>query len=416
MVWGFYEEFITLNESLNNLKEQFNGEIYIINNNLFDQYYFLDIDTNIKSLLMDYFNSEEFEITSDIEAYTKLYSNGVKYNDQDMAFSFINRHDDEGIEVVDFIDKAELIYSTKDSAYKTISVKDYRFELFKDSLQKGTIMEKIQLMIENEEDKVKIIPVTSISSYLNINLPVCRNNKFNEMYLEDTNKYLPILQKYWGKESTFRTLNFYRNPDESNEILELSQGQIIIDIINQSEKVLNGDNDYSDIFITSPTGSGKSLLFQIPAIHLASSENKALTIVITPLIALMQDQVLKLVEEYGVDFVTYINSSEEQHQTLAEQLPKLENDNLTTKKWMNLLKRIELCDREGIAQQSETAQLIVDDMNILSTETFNGDEELMEKFWEVRKSPEASADLGLYPINERILLFLDQALFYAELK
>ncbi|MEW9502956.1 MerR family transcriptional regulator [Jeotgalibacillus marinus] len=117
-------------------------------------------------------------------------------------------------------------------------------------------------------------------------------------------------------------------------------------------------------------------------------------------------------QEKERDWQSYF--SEEEHQILAEQLPKLENDDLTTKKWMNLLKRIELCVQTGETPQSEIAQLIVDDIEILSHETFNGDEELMEKFWEVRKSKEKSEELGLYPIDERILIFLDQAIVYAD--
>jgi len=117
---------------------------------------------------------------------------------------------------------------------------------------------------------------------------------------------------------------------------------------------------------------------------------------------------LGLNEEKERDWKRYFSEAEQQ--TLADSLPKLENDDLLTKKWMNLLKRIELCVRMGETPQSETAQLIVDDMEILSLETFNGDEELMERFWEVRKSPDASAELGLYPIDEGIIIFLEQAM------
>src|SRR5690606_18862515 len=52
---------------------------------------------------------------------------------------------------------------------------------------------------------------------------------------------------------------------------------------------------------------GKSLLFQIPAIHLMR-QYKAVTIVITPLIALMNDQVEQLTNERDVEGVTFINS------------------------------------------------------------------------------------------------------------
>ncbi|WP_342512128.1 MerR family transcriptional regulator [Sporosarcina sp. FSL K6-1522] len=102
--------------------------------------------------------------------------------------------------------------------------------------------------------------------------------------------------------------------------------------------------------------------------------------------------------------------TEDEKQRLIEQLPKLEKDNSTTKKWMNLIKRIEMCMDKELSPQSKEMQLIMDDMNILSEETFQGDQQLMDKFWEVRKSEKASEDLRLYPIQPAILEFIEQAL------
>ncbi len=61
-----------------------------------------------------------------------------------------------------------------------------------------------------------------------------------------------------------------------------------------------------------PTGMGKSLCYQIPALHFAAAKNKdsakpCLTLVISPLIALMKDQVDTLVRK-GIS-ATFINSS-----------------------------------------------------------------------------------------------------------
>ncbi|QEG20170.1 RecQ family ATP-dependent DNA helicase [Mariniblastus fucicola] len=66
--------------------------------------------------------------------------------------------------------------------------------------------------------------------------------------------------------------------------------------------------------VIMPTGMGKSLCFQVPAISLASrqTERRGLTLVISPLIALMKDQVDSLVRK-GVS-ATFINSSLERGQ------------------------------------------------------------------------------------------------------
>lgn len=63
----------------------------------------------------------------------------------------------------------------------------------------------------------------------------------------------------------------------------------------------------TDLLITLPTGGGKSLLFQGPAILRSAFTNK-LTIVITPLKALMQDQVKALWDKGFYGCVEYLNS------------------------------------------------------------------------------------------------------------
>lgn len=75
------------------------------------------------------------------------------------------------------------------------------------------------------------------------------------------NDALAVLQKYW-KHNSFRSLQ--------NEIIEsILQGQ--------------------DTFAVMPTGGGKSVCFQVPALL-----NKGICLVISPLVALMKDQVANL--------------------------------------------------------------------------------------------------------------------------
>lgn len=101
--------------------------------------------------------------------------------------------------------------------------------------------------------------------------------------------------------------------------------------------------------------------------------------------------------------------SEAQQDQLKQALPKLENSDVSTKKWINLIKRIELCLASGVSPESVEVQLIVEDMDILSAETFGNDLQLADDFWEVRKSAEASEQLGLYPIDSAVIEFLEKA-------
>lgn len=95
-----------------------------------------------------------------------------------------------------------------------------------------------------------------------------------------------LLKKFWGENAEFRDIQVYENPELGNEIIPVSQGLLVDTIIKEYKNGCEGIQP-RDIFITAPTGAGKSLIFQLPAFYAASQGD--VTIVVSPLKALMTD-------------------------------------------------------------------------------------------------------------------------------
>ncbi len=121
-----------------------------------------------------------------------------------------------------------------------------------------------------------------------------------------SNELISLLQSYWGSNADFRSLTVYKNPETSSDTVEISQGKVVQLIIDEYTRSREGKK-YRDLLLTAPTGAGKSLLFQLPAFHI--SHHGDVSIVVSPLIALMKDQVSTIINERNFQKVAYINST-----------------------------------------------------------------------------------------------------------
>lgn len=114
-----------------------------------------------------------------------------------------------------------------------------------------------------------------------------------------------LMKEIYGYDE-FRDLEIYDDLFRGKDKITLSQGQLIEHVLREAEKAREGAEDVDNILLTAPTGSGKSLLFQLPAIWLGRKHG-LLTLVVSPLKALIVDQVESL-EEMGYTRVGYASS------------------------------------------------------------------------------------------------------------
>lgn len=99
--------------------------------------------------------------------------------------------------------------------------------------------------------------------------------------------------------------------------------------------------------------------------------------------------------------------NQEEQVRLKAMLPKLETENITSEKWIHMMKRILLCAEKKLPPHSEEAQLLAADIQLLTAETFDGDTHLADKFWEVRKSEQHSKAMNLYPVKKEVLDYVE---------
>ncbi len=310
-----YEEFLYFYDFIINEYEN----IYVVNNNIYNNFYPLCVEISLetKLLLKDFFsedvddNISNFQIV-DGEKYTKIFSNikeinenyFVRYNDiseiENIKIKNINLFDTDNIQPLITKNKDEL---SSDNVLFMQETEDYLYVLEKLSNNQEISVNLDSYIGEDSiNNKLQIIstyiaPITLIKS------------EDKDKSLQTNPKFKEILQKYW-KHDSFRNLKIYNFEKIKNGIKsveEVSQENIISDIVKQVETFKQDSQaDYRDVFVTAPTGAGKSAMFLIPAMYLAEQYN-LVTLVISPLIGLMNDQVSNL-EKQGYKCAKTINS------------------------------------------------------------------------------------------------------------
>jgi DEAD/DEAH box helicase domain protein len=296
-----YEELLLLNSFV---FDQYKN-IYVVVNNIYMDQFPLDIpvQSSIRDGLVSHFldtdgDEEDDRKIGDIDEYIGLY-NGIKeYN---------------GFLLGAYCDE-KILSNSKIEYINLFKPEDVKIETVENASNLNDIVEESdyislvkKVFDEPDELYVRISNYTGDINKLKIHLQILAANcsDWTEFYLVQQQKvdnefqhrddYTDILKKYWGY-SSFRTLPVYdmvKLDDGEKEVIQVSQENIISNLVQQVENCDDDNANVRDVFVTAPTGAGKSVMFQIPAIYLAEKYN-LLTIVISPLIGLMNDQVKNL--------------------------------------------------------------------------------------------------------------------------
>lgn len=305
-----YDEYLILYSIINMQYEN----IIVIENNIYMNIYPLSvtIDNEVIKRLLIHFDEEKeggkYEIGS-IKDYLDIYSSVREFDDKYYITYNDNLKNEEIIQLFDEINLSKIPVNNIHSENKIIDLNDE--EDYIRLINMANLNEINKVSIYNKKNymtKVFIKEKYWILNQIYFNKIEIISLKEDGKNKEIRQDFINILKKYW-KHNSFRNIKVYDIESLDNKqkkVIDISQGQVIETIVNQTELCLN-NKDYRDIFVTAPTGAGKSVMFQIPAIYLAQKYDNLLTIVISPLIGLMKDQVNNL-ELINYKYARTINS------------------------------------------------------------------------------------------------------------
>ena len=310
-----YDEFVYFYDVIN----LFYKNIYVIDNNMYINFYPINVNLSEKKLniILSHYDEDinsDVVIGDDIQDYTNIYGNIIKIN-KNYYVAYNDMISNEKVSVISMWTSSDISKINKyhfEENEQTIEVIDEISYLNLLDKIKQLSLKSINIIDDfNSNDKYSIKQrLGYLANYFNNSIEVrLGRHKTSKKAKKEYPEYIKYLKEYWNKDSFLNVPVYDVDELENNNkvLTEVSQGEIIDTIIQQCKKAKE-NKDFNDIFITAPTGSGKSAMFQIPAMYLAELEEEPLlTIVISPLIGLMKDQVKNL-EIKNYPYARTINS------------------------------------------------------------------------------------------------------------
>ncbi|MDY6089267.1 MAG: DEAD/DEAH box helicase [Eubacteriales bacterium] len=318
-VWITYQEYSLIKSRVDDAIAYDDLEVIIYRNNLYPDYYPIEFNLTeeLAAEIIRVLDAQELgSISVDCTKFLAIY-NALVNIDGHFFGSFFNfeYERNEHIVVNDYYPLGKLYDDASENEFQVYLNED--IETYLCDLSNISVIMPESIGIRSAGGEVSNRLQRSLLAFCQ-HLGI-KALKYSEQLEEDDRQdaeLIRIAQEEIGIEgfSQFRAIPFYKNPDIDKEVVEISQGQIIKEIIRQAENAYADDKGktFRDIFITASTGAGKSIMFQIPAVYLSKKYNK-LTIIIEPVKALMQDQKEKLiksgytrVEAFNSDLITQV--------------------------------------------------------------------------------------------------------------
>ncbi|WP_053024849.1 DEAD/DEAH box helicase [Staphylococcus haemolyticus] len=295
--------------------------IIILKNNLYaKQYPYKNTLSNVETIYHDlYFeedNTLEPEQMKILEVVSNFYGQ-IDYSKQSGNYYVTYPETNENVKVYNLYENHEYNvqitdnYPSENAKRIELSDDEIPFLDLQDEIINSEKNENIVFILSGSLDKLPnnyLERINILSNVTNANF-YFTTLSIKKQVIDNKENYERVLKDVYGYNG-FRDIAFYENiENQSKETVAISQVQIVDDIVNQAENALFGEA-FRDIYITASTGAGKSVMFQVPALYLADKykDNKPLTLVISPLIGLMNDQVENM-RRKGVNSSATINGN-----------------------------------------------------------------------------------------------------------
>lgn len=307
------ESLIKLSTSFNTL-DILGKKIIVIENNLLDFY------PNPTTIDLPENDSDEFE---DIDAQNNecasFYSYVISKDGQKFVQYIENyRTSNTCLSVIPLIAPSIITYIDGDVPEDAVPLTNSQLiKILTDCSVNGQFNIPSSIVVDKKDiDEKKLQIFNAIGELCNKSVSIYRSEQ-NERVIP-RQELFAILDEVWGYKS-FRNIQIYRDLTEDRSIREISQAEIIETVVRECENAieLNDENSVNNVLLTAPTGAGKSILFQLAAIYMAKKYS-SLTIVVSPLVALMDDQVEGLTGYEGVATLNSNRSASEKTRILSE--------------------------------------------------------------------------------------------------